>query len=128
MEVTRFLFEEEFRNIEKWENSLNETKYYQITKWGISLGEYDETQKIFHNKTFLSKKELFEDQNIDLKQHFLNAIKKYDIKKYKSFIEYWKEYLDPIEISSMELLNLDLNQKETPGLDFLMNEINKNWK
>lgn len=128
LEITRFLFEEEFRNIEKWENSLNETKYYQITKWGISLGEYDETQKIFHNKTFLSKKELFEDQNIDLKQHFLNAIKKYDIKKYKSFIEYWKEYLDPIEISSMELLNLDLNQKETPGLDFLMNEINKNWK
>ena len=63
-----------------------------------------------------------------MKQHFLNAIKKYDIKKYKSFIEYWKEYLDPIEISSMELLNLDLNQKETPGLDFLMNEINKNWK
>lgn len=126
--VAQFLFEEKFRNLVKWEKSVNATDYYLITKWGLSLGEYDETQKIFYNKTFVSKKELFDDQNNDLKQHFLKAIKIYNLDKYKLFIEYWSEYLDTVEMLQTEMLNFDFSQKEKPAEDFFINEMIKNWK
>lgn len=125
--VAQFSFDEEFRNLVKWEESVNATNYYQITKWGLSLGEYDENQKTFYNKTFVSKKELFEDQNNDLKQHFLKAIKIYNLDKYKLFIKYWSEYLDTVEMLQAEMLNFDFNQKEKPAEDFFINEMVKNW-
>lgn len=128
VEIAQFLFDEEFKNLVEWDKSLNQTNYYQITKWGLSLGEYDQIQKVFYNKTFISKKELFEDQNQDLKLHFLKAIKDYDIIKYKSFIAHWSEYIDPVEMSSNEMLNVDFKQNEKPALDFLLKKITENWQ
>ena len=128
IEIADFILGEEFRNVVNWLDSKNETEHYQITKWGLSLGEYDKKERIFNNRTFLSKKELFEDQNNDLKKHFLKSIKKYDIDKYQTFIENWSEYLDPIEMLQTEMLNFNFGHEKEPAKDFFLNEVLKNWK
>lgn len=126
--VAQFVLQEGFRHIEKWEDSVNETQYYQITKWGLSLGNFDEEYKVFDNKTFVSKKELFEDQNQDLKQHFLKSIKTYDSEKYQLFIKYWEEYQDPLEMMSNEMWSFKIGQSLNPATDFFNKKIIENFK
>lgn len=121
--IAQFVLGEEFRNTSKWKNSLNRTDDYQVNKWGLSLGEYDDYYKIFDNRTFISQKELFKDQNEDLRDHFLDSINLYEAKKYELLISSWSDYLDPLEMASIEMNSQSIGQKSNPAIEFLANSI-----